>query len=93
MITGIEKPCIAISPLTGIVYVGGFDGSDWKCYAKFSDDVDFELMGTITTGSSDQYAGMEVSNNTDGRIVFAVQNSGNVDYFESTNNGKSWSSV
>lgn len=92
-LTGLKSPAIAISNTTGITLIAGFDGTNWVCYKRNTPSDSFALVGTITSGSANTYAGLEFANSPDGRVVFVLQSGSNTVIYNSFDLGANWTAV
>lgn len=90
MWTGLESPAIAICPESGMEYVAGWNSGSWKCYRKKTAGSAWALAGVIVSAAEAKYAGLEVSGEADGRIVFVVQIGADLKRYESFNHGDTW---
>ena len=76
-----------------LLYVSGFDGTNWVCYKKLSDATSFTLEGTIHAGDPNTYAGLEVSADPTGRLVFIMQDGDDLRVYESFDSGETWNAA
>lgn len=88
-VASLTNPAIAIDEKTAIEYVAGHDGSEWRLYRKDYYGQAWTNRSAISVAPTGR-AGIEVSSDVLGHLVFMVDDSGVIRRYISTDFGESW---